>query len=74
MITLAAESSEIDEASFLKGDVAEIMIEYYYAHNYMQVFLFTQLPYLLLAAVYCRFSYLGVDREWVMGSIFILCI
>jgi hypothetical protein len=41
MVTLAAEASEIDEASFLKGDTAEIMIEYYYAHNYMQVFLFT---------------------------------
>ena len=41
MITRAADAIATDEASFLKGDVAEIMIEYYYAHNYMQVFLFT---------------------------------
>jgi hypothetical protein len=74
MITLAAEASETEEISFLKGDTAEIMIEYYYAKNYIQVFIFTQLPYMLLSLVYLRFSYWGLDESWVIGSIIILLI
>jgi hypothetical protein len=74
LITYAAEESETDEASFLKSEIADIYIEYYYAHNYIQVFFITQLPYIWLAAVYWTICYFGPTLERVIHSTVILIV
>jgi hypothetical protein len=76
-------SSLGSETSFLKGDSAEISIEYYWDQNWLKVFFFTQLPYILQAIVYINMSFnlpppdkndghVRLDWGWVAATIFLI--